>query len=84
MLFLKFSPERTTLHLGPICDWHLTTAGGEGEEDGVAGGAADPLADVVQLGLVQPQPLGDLQVRLVLLVPHQLFNHLQKPNKFSV
>ena len=40
------------------------------------GGAADPLANIVQLGLIKTQPLGDLQVRLVLLVPHQLLNNL--------
>merc|ERR1711934_813537 len=72
-------PERTTLDLSPICDWHLAAAGGQGKENCMACGAADPLADVVQLGLVQPQPLGDFQVRLVLLVPHQLFNHLHFP-----
>merc|ERR1719340_418024 len=69
-------PERTALNLCSICYWHLATAGGQGEEDCMACGATDSLADIVEFGLVKTQPLGDFQVRFVLLVPHQLLNHL--------
>merc|ERR1719225_1061217 len=69
-------PERTALNLCSVCYWHLATAGGQGEEDCMASGATDSLADIVEFGLVKTQPLGDFQVRFVLLVPHQLLNHL--------
>merc|ERR1719282_1407110 len=69
-------PERTALNLCSVCYWHLATARGQGEEDCMASGATDSLADIIKFGLVKTQPLGDFQVRFVLLVPHQLLNHL--------
>merc|ERR1719494_1230998 len=69
-------PEGTALNLCSVCYWHLATARGQGEEDCMASGATDSLADIIKFGLVKTQPLGDFQVGFVLLVPHQLLNHL--------
>ena len=58
------------LDLALSWDWDRGGGGGQCQEDGVTVAGADSLGDIVKLGLVEAESLGNLEIGFIILILH--------------